>query len=543
MTRRLSCAIAVAALLLAVVPAGASAFGPLSSFGSFGTGAGQFKGVFGIAIAPDGTTYVSEFNADRVDAFGAGGAFLFSVGREVSPSGAGICTAATGCGPGVKGDAAGAMSGPEGVAIGPEGNVFVADSGNERIDVFTPGGAFLRAFGKEVNPDPAAASPDVCTASGCKPGLSSGAAGAMREPEGIGFDGSGQLYVADRANNRVDVFSAAGAFVRAFGGAVNQEPSPAPPGVCTAATGCRAGRAGGDPDEITLPLDVEAAPTGEIVISSDNQKRIDVFTPGGEFLRAFGKEVNPDLTASNRDVCTTASGCLAGQSGVAPGGFEAPEGIAVDGAGNVYVADSGAGRVDRFSLTGGFTSAFGEGVIDGGEAFQVCTLVCGHGLENPTPAGLAQPSVVALDCRGAVYVSSQGENGQGGEKFGHVERFGEAGTPPPPCTATRGPSPPRPSSAFRFGKLVLNRMKGTATLAVLVPGPGGLVVTGKGLKSVKRTAHAAGPVTLPIVPVAKAKRTLAAHGTVKLRVRVTFTPTGGDAATQAKALRLKRTAR
>ena len=56
---------------------------------------------------------------------------------------------------------------PEGVALDSAGNLFVADYGNSRISVFSPAGAFLRAFGKGVNQ----AGGDVCTeASGCERG-------------------------------------------------------------------------------------------------------------------------------------------------------------------------------------------------------------------------------------------------------------------------------------------------------------------------------------------------------------------------------------
>jgi len=526
--------ILVCAALFAA-PAGALAFGPLSSVASYGEGAGQIKSPGSLAVAPDGTSYVADFSNERISVFSAQGAFLFAFGKDVSLAGGNLCTAASGCKAGTVSSSAGGMNGPESVALDSAGNVYVADLEMHRIDVFTAQGAFLRAFGEEVN---ATDHSDVCTAaSGCEEGVRSEAAGGMDSPSGLGTDSAGNVYVADSGNNRVDVFTAQGAFLRAFGEEVNATDHS---DFCTAASSCEEGAGSGAAGAMYRPYDVKVAPNGQLVVSDDENNRIDVFTTAGGFVRAFGKEVNP----SGGDVCTTASGCQAGTSAADAGAFESATAIAVDAANGIYVADSSASRISQFAIDGNFIRAFGAGVISGGNAFQICTAAtgCQEGSHTQVSGGLPSVDGVAVDCRGAVYGASYESS------FARVERFGEPGTLLPPCpppaqTAPVVPiaAPAKPSNKIKFGKLKLNKKMGTATLIVKVPGPGSLILKGNGLKKVKRVAKKASSMKLPVALVGKAKKKLNKAGKAKVKAKLTFSPTGGSAGTQAKQLTLKKT--
>lgn len=121
-----------------------------------------------------------------------------------------------------------------------------------------------------------------------------------------------------------------------------------------------------------------------------------------------------------------------------------------------------------------------------------------------------------------------------------VDAVSISGPPPPPPAA---PAPP--SNAFTFGKLTLNKKKGTAKLKVTVPGAGQLVAVDakkKGPKRIQRTsftATAGGIAALPLKATKAGKKTLEAKGKLKFKLRVTFTPTGGSAATQAFSGKLK----
>jgi Calx-beta domain len=95
-----------------------------------------------------------------------------------------------------------------------------------------------------------------------------------------------------------------------------------------------------------------------------------------------------------------------------------------------------------------------------------------------------------------------------------------------------------PDNAFRFGKVVRNERKGTARLFVKVPGPGVLVVSGKGVKKVKKTVKKAGNVGVPIKPKGKTVGVLAGEGEAKVRAKVAFTPSEGSVSSKTKKVKL-----
>jgi len=111
---------------------------------------------------------------------------------------------------------------------------------------------------------------------------------------------------------------------------------------------------------------------------------------------------------------------------------------------------------------------------------------------------------------------------------------GEGGQSPP----TVQPVAPRPSNAFTMGKLKLNTAKGTATLSVGVPGPGKLTLSGKQVKKASKAIAAAGKAKLAIVPKGSAKEKLGKTGTAKVKIKVAFTPTGGQEGSRTKTVKL-----
>lgn len=119
-----------------------------------------------------------------------------------------------------------------------------------------------------------------------------------------------------------------------------------------------------------------------------------------------------------------------------------------------------------------------------------------------------------------------------------VDAVSITSTPPPP------PLLPAPSSTFLRGKLTLNKKQGTGKLAIVVPGSGMLTAEGKGkkqkLKRENLTVSAAGTVQLPLLPNGAGKKVLNAKGKLKTGLDVTFTPTGGTAATQTYKVTLKK---
>jgi len=104
-----------------------------------------------------------------------------------------------------------------------------------------------------------------------------------------------------------------------------------------------------------------------------------------------------------------------------------------------------------------------------------------------------------------------------------------------------------PSNSFTLGKAKLNKKKGTATLTVTVPNPGELTGSGKGIKVTSaagavtsKTVTAPGEVKLSIRAKGEKKRKLNETGKVKVKPKITYTPTGGDPSTQSRKVKLKK---
>lgn len=96
----------------------------------------------------------------------------------------------------------------------------------------------------------------------------------------------------------------------------------------------------------------------------------------------------------------------------------------------------------------------------------------------------------------------------------------------------------QPPNQFTFGRVIRHRKRGTATLVVQVPGPGKVALYGKRLRTNTKNPAAAGKVRLGVKARGRARRTLRRAGRVRVRVKVTFTPTGGIPHTHAKTIRL-----
>lgn len=91
--------------------------------------------------------------------------------------------------------ARGEFAKPTGVAVDKDGNVFVADTWNDRIQVFDADGQFIRTFGR----------------AGDGPGY-------FARPKGIAIDSDGHLWVADQVQDRVQVFTPEGRLLIYMGG-------------------------------------------------------------------------------------------------------------------------------------------------------------------------------------------------------------------------------------------------------------------------------------------------------------------------------------
>jgi sugar lactone lactonase YvrE len=145
-------------------------------------GAGMFVFPHGITVDKDRNVWVTDGQgADgkghQVFKFSPKGQVLLRLGKA-----------------GVPGDGKDTFNQPSAVAIAPNGDIFVADghggNSNARIVKFAKDGRFLMTWGKKGS-----------------------APGEFDVPHGLAFDSKGRLFVADRGNNRIQIFDQDGKFI------------------------------------------------------------------------------------------------------------------------------------------------------------------------------------------------------------------------------------------------------------------------------------------------------------------------------------------
>jgi DNA-binding beta-propeller fold protein YncE len=139
-----------------------------------------------LAIGPDGNLYLTDLS-QRVTVISPGGAVLRRWGKRGSRAGEFEFIAFDRTTPA---DVSGK------IAVSPDGAVYVSDSGNARVQVFTPQGRLIRRFGS----------------------YGSGS-GQFLDPFDLAVDGTGNVYVVDDQSETLAKFSPAGRVIWRVGGA------------------------------------------------------------------------------------------------------------------------------------------------------------------------------------------------------------------------------------------------------------------------------------------------------------------------------------
>jgi DNA-binding beta-propeller fold protein YncE len=125
-------ALALPLLILGVLADRAFADFPVTlvaTWGSFGSGDGQFDKPIGIAIAPGGEVYVVEEGNGRIQEFNPDGSLIRKWGRV--------------------GSAQGEFNYPTGIAVGSDGSVYTTETGRSRCQRFTAEGQYLASFSQQ----------------------------------------------------------------------------------------------------------------------------------------------------------------------------------------------------------------------------------------------------------------------------------------------------------------------------------------------------------------------------------------------------------
>jgi sugar lactone lactonase YvrE len=259
----------------------------------------------GIAVATDGTLYVSDYGSSRI--------------RKIAPNG--TVTTLAGGNPGIPKDGAGTtavFNQPTGLAIGPDGTIYVADTLNSAVRKITPSGYVTTLAGGK--------------AQGYLDGA--GANAKLGFPAGITVDARNNVYITEIFNNRIRMIT--------------------PGGVVTTIAGD--GYGGGKPGSGHL-VDGNGQSAG-----FDSALGITVGKDGIFYVADTYNECIRRMT-SGGDVSVFAGGTTPGANdGTGKGAaFSKPSGVALDSKGNVFVADQFNNGIRKITPAGVVTTFAGSG--------------------------------------------------------------------------------------------------------------------------------------------------------------------------------------
>ncbi|HLF18713.1 MAG TPA: NHL repeat-containing protein [Candidatus Omnitrophota bacterium] len=185
---------------------------------------------------------------------------------------------------------------PGSIEVDPRGRILVADTGNHRLQLLDQEGNPTYFFGKRGDQ-----------------------AGEFNALGGVAADSQGNIYVADSKNNRIQIFSEDGIYLKAFG-----EKSE------------RMNEAGPSPGTFLSPKTVAFDSRDRLFVLDSRNRRIQIFTKGGEFIRQIGGLLDQEIQ------------------------FEDPVDLSIDEHDYLYVADRGRHKVTIIDPNGELVMDFGS---------------------------------------------------------------------------------------------------------------------------------------------------------------------------------------
>ena len=306
-----------------------------------GTGTvARFNNPFGAAVDGAGNTYVADKNNHTIRKITSAGVVSTLAGS------AGIPGAVDGPGGTAR------FRSPGGVALDGSGNVYVADTGNHTIRKITPAGVVGPLAG-------------TAGLQGQTDGT--GSAARFNSPQGVAADGSGNVYVADSSNCTIRKITSAGVVSTPAGTPLS----------CTFADGT------GGVARFSLPQAIASDALGNLYVAD-----------------TFNQTIRKVVISGSFGTVSTLAGS-AGMPSFADGignvaRFNTPQGVTVDGTGNLYVADSGNHTIRKVTPSG----AVGAVTTIAGSVTSL------GAFPGRLPASLYSPQGIALTPAGDLIVTS-----------------------------------------------------------------------------------------------------------------------------------------
>ncbi|MFD8695475.1 NHL repeat-containing protein [Kitasatospora purpeofusca] len=299
---------------------------------------------FSVTFDSSGDLYIADYQNHRVRKVSTGGTITTVAGNGVKGYGGdgGPATAAS-------------LKDPAGVAVDRIGNLYIADRSNQRVRKVGPDGTITTVAGSGTH------------------GFSGDGGPATRArlnfPHSIAVDGAGNLFIADDYNHRL----------RKVG----------PDGTITTVAGDGTEGYGGDGGPATraglnFPHGIAIDAAGTLYIADRYNYRVRKVTPDGTITTVAG----------------TGTRGFDGDGGPAVrAALNLPQSVALDRAGNLYLADYGNKRVRRVTPDGRITTVAGDGTEGS------------RGDSGPaTSAQLNQPLGIAVDAHGDVHLADYGNH-------------------------------------------------------------------------------------------------------------------------------------
>ena len=216
----------------------------------------QPGGPWGIAVAPNGHTFIADYTSHQIYVFDEQRKYIRSFGQPGSGNGQ--------------------LQYPEGIAVDAEGRMYVADYGNHRIEVFREHGTFVRQFGTEVLRGPWSVTVNnqlvyvsessnhrisIFTLEGQlirTIGLRGSGPGQFNYPGAVAFSPDGDMYIVDYNNHRIQVFNSDCVYQREFGRG-----------------------------QLSYPLDILITADGHVLVADQSNNRVVIFNTTGQIIHSF----------------------------------------------------------------------------------------------------------------------------------------------------------------------------------------------------------------------------------------------------------------
>ncbi len=190
--------------------------------GSKGSGPGQFDAPGGVAVATDGSLFIADFYNHRIQKLNSDGSFIRQWGTT-GKSGIGVEQ----------------FGYPTDVALGANDTLYAADGYNDRIQAFDSTGKFSFKWGGPFGMN-----------------IYGPFNGWFATVTAVATDKSGNVFVADFYNNRIQKFSPDGTFLTSFG------------------------RKGAGKGQFSYPIAIAVADDGSVFVADYGNNRIQKWQPG-----------------------------------------------------------------------------------------------------------------------------------------------------------------------------------------------------------------------------------------------------------------------